>query len=443
MNLNNLNTYPINQLSKQKFSCSCGQTHEIISNIAFDNISEKIDHYIEKIIPPLSLISIIYNHFSKEKYGRVLDKKLGNAGYRVNSQTKETVGQPFCHSIIPEDTRLILGIGSHSHQSEIKQLAYSLNIPYAFIPSCPSSHLLSLAPSYSLENPKNTFDIFKVSPPALVLCEAAKNNYQSAVADNQSAIIIPQAGSYFSLLSSKLVSLFDYQAAALLNAEKFCPDIFDQALAIIDEATCDALTIKNQFELEHSLKEKLIRYGALCQLKGNTRLVLGAEVTSAKIFSALTHYSGENTGENEFLLARVLMRLYVNYLQEENNFFTPPPSNNERANLISSLLKIQEQTVLEKMRPLPNLYEENLALYKLKTHRQELFALATEFDAKLTLAFSSLKKLYLDEGYSLINYLTKKESAFSISLAPDLAPKFTFLSFMKDRGLLESMLASQ
>ena len=428
MNIYDINTYPLNQLSKQKISCSCGEVHEIFSDIAFDNLSEKISLYIEKIAPPLSLVSIIYDAASKQKYERILEKHLANTGYRINARVVINTVVEMDVSSIPEDTRIILGIGNHSLINNIKNLAFSLNLPYVVIPACPSSHLYSLTPSCFLIN-QNLDDIFKVYPPSAVICDSAI-----------SVPSIPKAGSYFSLLVSKLVSLFDYQAAALLNAEKFCPDIFDQALAIIDCATKQAISKRNQIELEEIFKESLIRYGALCQLKGNTRLVLGAETVSARIFSSLTHFSGENTGENEFLFARILLRLYKGFLGEKFDFFTPPPSNNERVNLISSLLKIPEQSILKKIRPVQNFYEENLAQHKLNLHRGELFALASEFDSKLTIADKALKKLYLDDGYSFIDYLSSKETAISVAVAPDLSHKFTMLSFMKDRGLLETML---
>ncbi|MCL2234799.1 MAG: hypothetical protein FWC11_04170 [Firmicutes bacterium] len=425
MNINNLNTYPTNQLSKQKFSCRCGETHEISSNIAFDDVENTIEHYIEKIVPPLSLISILYDLSSRQKYERTIDKKLGNFGFRVNPQVCKQ-GEKIAQKI-SEDTRLILGVGNHRHLNEVKQLAFLLNLPYALVPTCPSSHLQSLIPSYQ-KSDQGCIEIFKSPPPNLLLCE---NDWKGNT---------PQAGSYFSLISAKLVSLFDYQASASLNGEKFCFEIFDQALSIIDESIEQTLGATNQFELERILKENLVRYGALCQLKGNTRLALGAETLAAKIFSSLTYYNGDNIGENEFLFARILMRLYLNYLENKTEFFTPPPSNNKRVQLISKYFKIPEQIALKNIRPVPNAHKESLSSYKLKIHRDELFALATEFDSKLTLAYSALKKLYLDEGYSFTNYLGKNEATISVALAPDFMQKFTLLSFMKDRGLLEGML---
>jgi hypothetical protein len=140
------------------------------------------------------------------------------------------------------------------------------------------------------------------------------------------------------------------------------------------------------------------------------------------------------------LLSRIVSKVYKHILESGADFLCLPPDNNARAKSIAEFLGIAESAAFGLLRPCPNPGTQKIREYKFSEYRRELLPLITEFDFRLERAWRIFKRLYRDDGYSLLGYLEPSDVSLAVSLAPDLRGKYTLLSYMKDTGLLDEFI---
>lgn len=438
MDLNQFNTHSLQSMGEAVFSCSCGQTHQVATDSIYfgSEISNKIIEAMEKTLPPLSGISILSDDTVRDATIRKYEKILSRSGYRVHTYNFKIAYSgnltELAEYVVPEDIRLILGVGGGNVLDMAKYKAKALNIGCALVATSPSC-IGALVPSSML------FDgvleqVYKVDSPKFLMCDT--QDFTSC-----SSTMLANA---FGYVASKLVSLFDYKFASIANNENFCDVLFEQGVACIDQLI-DSLSPVPKLKQESAIKiaDASLRYSLLAQMNKSSRLTNGSESQVAHALKLLYKYEEQDirmTGENEFLLARILIKLYKNYLQFEDKFFLPPPDNNKRIDSIKMFFGIDNLTAIKRLKPIVSGIDVKVINYRMSEYREELYKLAEEFDQKLNKAWKIFKRLYDDDGYSIINYLQQSDVSLCMALAPDLKEKYTTLTYLKNQGVLDTYL---
>ncbi|MDR2202020.1 MAG: iron-containing alcohol dehydrogenase [Clostridiales bacterium] len=418
------------------FKCVCGRTHALNADgVIFCGgaVGDGIAKAAQSVAPSGSAVFLISDSATREGTNRAVDKALMRAGY---SPAAHIFAKPPAGSVaecakiaVPENVRFVVGAGGPVIADVAKYTAARRKIPCILVPTPPFSTGL-FAPAAALT--RNGADkTFFTPPPAALVCDPSLSGNSAK----------EFAAAQFGSLVSKLVALFDWKAASVLNGEYFCPTVFERALALIDAAIQKSRVAAAKTDADFA--GDCVKFSALCALLDSNRLNAGAEVQCARALKLLCKRELRPlrpSGENEFLFSRVIMRLYKTYLSGGADFFVPPPDNNSRLEKISEYLGLSEAAALERLRPVVRLADTRLNAYKLNEYRDELYALVCDFDMRLQTAWRPFKRLFPDDGYAAVHSLDKADVSLLVALAPDLYPEFTLLAYMKDLGLLDGYL---
>ena len=441
MDISTLNTQNLSRYAGAEFTCTCGALHAVSTqSIVFGAAAlASLQAFIAPFAPDLGVITVVSDAQVRDKTNRTVEKNLSRLGYRVHAHTLEVGVSAILQNAldiavaVPEESFLILGIGGGAVADLVKYAAAAKKRPCVFVATSPAL-LGILTPSAMLKTADNVEETFKTPPFSAVLCDT------ELLADLPPGLI-PSA---FGELLSKAVSLFDYKCAHLIAGERFCPHLYELGLAAVDETAAhlrdSALSEK---DAAARLAESSLRFSALAQLTGNSRLLSGGEVQSSHALSLLfarEERLQKQRGETEFLLSRIVLEIYKSFLASPPAFFASPPSNLIRAAKIAEYLGIPESIAQQKIRAVPESETLKLRVYRIGEYRDELYSDACAHALRLGRAWKIFKRLYPDDGFSLLNHIDPPDAALALALAPDLKEKFTLLSHLKDAGLLEEHL---
>ncbi|MCL2797073.1 MAG: iron-containing alcohol dehydrogenase [Firmicutes bacterium] len=434
MDITTLNTQNLSRYAGASFQCGCGVCHTVATQSVVFGPSPSLETFFAPLLPSLGVVTVISDAQIRDKTERAFEKRLSRAGYRVHTHTLET-GSPAsletaAKVIVPEEAFLVAGAGGGTVADLTKYVAAAKKLPCALILTSPAA-LGSLTPSAMLHSDGGVEEIYKTPPFSGVFCD------MDFLTDLPPALI-PAA---FGELAAKAVSLFDYKFAHLIAGERFCPHLYELGFAAIDETLARFRDrVLGEKEAAAILAESSLRFSALGQLTGNSRLFCGGEAQAAHALRLLFKHEQRPLklrGETEFLLSRIVLEVYKNFLARPANFFVPPPSNARRAEKITEYLGVPEKTAIGKMRAIPSPEKLKLFSYRLNEYRDELYEAVCLNAVRLNRAWRVFKRLYPDDGFGLVNYIEPPDAALALALAPDLKEKFTLLSFMKDAGLLD------
>ncbi|MCL2061905.1 MAG: iron-containing alcohol dehydrogenase [Firmicutes bacterium] len=403
----------------------------IISPKAIARLAE----FAAPLAPPLAAVAFITDAHTREGAGRIAEKLLIRAGYRVRPRMVKNSAAASLQDArslnICEDVQLLIGAGGEETAELVKYAAARRRLPCAFIAVNPSCVRL-LPSSAALIDSAGIEKTYSTPPFAFVLCDT---DFLSAAPKNACAAA-------FGAVVSKCVSLFDYRVSGILNKERFCAQRSARGYAVIDELLTRLAPPFNFSSAAPLLAEASLAFSHLVREAGNARLLNGGEVQAAHVLRLLFLYEQRHfrqRGENEFLCASAVAGIYQNLLAAPPAFFAPPPDNNARLKQIVQYLGIAEADASVCMRPVPAPQDLKIAAYRLKEYRAELYTEARALVSRLARARTVFKRLYADDGYALQEYLDPPDIALAVALAPDLKEKYTLLSYMKDAGLLESL----
>lgn len=438
MDILTLNTNSLSSYAKAKISCTCGSKHSIKTEMILMDfcIDTDFDRLLSPLLPRCGVCTVISDNCVRQVTARRIEKSITKSGYRVASHIFESGVEPSVENAskvrLPEDTKLLIGVGGGTMADITKYVAHSKKLPCVFVNTSPDA-IGVLTPSAMLyEN--GIEQTFITDPFRAVACD-------SSLLSSSPTNLIPAS---FGDIASKLVAVFDYKFAHVIAKEKFCTDIFEQGYGLV-ASTIDKLYngSVSKKDIPQFLTEMSLRYSALSQLTDNSRLLSGAESSTAHILNILfAHETREikYRGESEFLASRVIVPLYKNILTLNPEFFVPPPDNNLRVDIMQEFLGLGESVISGNMRQIMSPLMIRLTGYRFREYRAELLENLKEYNLLLDKAWRVFKRLYCDDGYSLIGYLDPSDLALSLALAPDLKNKYTMLSYLKDHGLTEEYI---
>jgi len=437
MTLNSLNSLDINKLHPQDTLCDCGATHSFNTQRVslYSGAIEELEELMVDILPPLSKVLIISDDKNVDSgIVRQAEKILIKQKYRVSLYTFDTdlLGTTAEADLVEvgETTKFIIGIGGSEICDITKYVSAKENLESAFIITCPTACVRSLAPSALLDFGELE-EIFKTPVFKFMLCDTY---FLKVETDTKLA-------GAFGELFSKFIALLDYNVAHFVAKEPFCKEILRQGFLILDDGL-KLLERKGKMD-SVEIANIALKFSALTQLSGNSRLFSGGESQSAhalRILLAREERKILNRGEAEFILARALACIYQRFLGTRTRFFTPPPDNNMRLERIEEFLGIDEKSAIKKIRPVLEAKKGEIQSYRLNENREELFSVASLNATRFKKSLKIFKGIYEDDGFWLGTALDSSDTALSISLGPDLKDKFTLLSHMKDMGLLDEYI---
>ena len=436
MYLNSLENLSLDTITFGAIACDCGTTHSFSTkSIIFESVAiERLDEIVIDFAVPLAKVLVIADASAKEQDAlRCIEKKLARLGYRVACHVIESISASVddAESIqINEDTKFILGVGGSIACDIAKYVAAKEGLEASFFITCPTAATRALTPS-SLLMCGGLEEIYKTSVFCGVICDTDYLN--NAKSENVAATV----GELF----SKFVALCDYKAASIIAKEPFCPCILRLGQQLLDSALKEFSAVAAVKVA--SLASYALRFSALSQICGNSRLISGADSQAAHVISILYNFEERDSiskGAAQLIFAKVINCIYHRFLGSNARFFTPPPDNNMRLSCIEEFLGISELVAIKKIRPLMEAKKLELNSYRLGEHRQDLFSLASLNNARLERAYKLFKSIYDDDGFWLKTAIDSSSTSLCVSLGADLKDKFTLLSHMKDLGLLDEYI---
>lgn len=320
---------------------------------------------------------------------------------------------------LPEDSKLIMAIGSAAAINGAKYKAYVCDLPVV-VASKPDFGALT---SFCVINDGGTFLTYGVEKPKGYIFDLDRR-----LSDNDKAEL-------FGMIAARLNTAFEYYASALLSSAEYCPFI-SGALSDIAAKTilCVAETDKASPKLNEILLNSALKLSIIASLGSFGR---SGEVQCGMTYEILND-SDYSQGELQFIFASVLSDLFKNHIVHRE-IFVPPPDNNYRLEQISSLFGISEYKAVYSICPQISGKEAAVIEYKI---REYSFDLLEKLNKNINLfrpAFKIFKRLHYDDGFSLAE-LCNPDIALSISLAPDIINGNGMLTTLKRLGELDKYI---
>ena len=437
--INTLNTYPLGKLCGINVKCGCGAEHTVETrDIAVGaGALDALPKMIENLIGPLIKVCIVSDKTCFNAAGQAAEKLLLTHGFKCcrriyDDNTAESVENSDALLQIDEDVKALAAVGGGKIFDMAKYAAVKLKLPcFGVMTSLSSDSCLS--PFAMLYN-KGFKEIYVTKPPLGLVADT------NVITGGGEALTAAGYG----LIMSKRIALLDWRFSARLTGEKYCRDIAEQAAAGIAQAEklSDALMSGGKSAV-CALTEILLRLSLLSQLLKSSRLSNGGETHVCHTLEALLSAGNRQArlyGENLFLSAAFLSKVYCAFLKEELTDFIPPPDLSLRAEKMAELLAVPETGALARIKPYMPAETYRLTGHKFKEYRGDFLAEAVRTRQSMENSMKVFKRLYSDAGYWMTNYPEEPDWKTALALAPDYREKYTALAYMRDLGLLDKYL---
>lgn len=262
----------VEEMAGVRLDCDCGHTHSVeIKNIKIGNGTINELSYLLKEFKN-GKIFIIEDENTYEAAGRLVEIKLGeefNLSKYIFKEEHLILDEKALGRLIveiPENTSLILAVGSGSINDLSRFLSYKLHIPYVIVCTAPSMDgYASVVSPLITDGVKTTYNA--VYPYAIVadidiLKKAPMYMIQAGLGD----------------ILGKYTALADWHMAEILNKEYFCSTIEKLMLKALDNCikVSQQILTRNS-EAIKSITEALILSGLAIGMTGTSRPASGEE----------------------------------------------------------------------------------------------------------------------------------------------------------------------
>lgn len=446
MHINTQNNLDIQKICNTTFDCECGWLHNVATEqiVVGEDITIQFLESLQQIVPKGSKIFVISDNTIWGQLGVVLCKKLSRFGYRVDKQLFRdgfVITLPFFVQA-PEDASLVLAIGSGSVADTAKYIAKTNGLPlYLYATSLFAKNLL--APSTFVQ--KNGYIELVKTPVPIGISVDLKNFSTYSRLDTCNAV---------AAFCANCITLFDWYLQSVVEHSDYCKNIANQ---LLDNASILVRQLYSYLAgeitttiLQHSLIEKIIRLGALCQCIGDSRLICGSHTIAAMaIKMAKVPYAFFDC---EIGASKRLVDIYAEciiYTCTPQKAFIPPPDNHKRSDKISELLSVDPIYNFAKIAPYYNKKHIDSCIRKISLHKNILLSVLSAQKVMLESVFVCINKiagLGLDYGFltgkGILQFSRIPQNTLDtlIALAPDIHLKQTALSVFKQITALDKYL---
>ena len=262
----------VEKMAGLNYKCSCGKFHSVeIENILVGNgviteLETVIKNYVGK------KVFIIEDKHTYEVAGKRVEELL-TANFQINKcvfsqehliPDESALGRLLLE--IPEDTSIILAVGSGTINDISRFLSYKLHIPYVIVGTAPSMDgYASVVSPLIADGVKVTYNA--VYPLAIVadidiMKQAPMNMLQAGLGD----------------ILGKYTALADWHIANILNKEYFCGEIEKLVLSTLKKCEEAAEGVKSRDDATvESITRALILSGIAIGMVGASRPASGEE----------------------------------------------------------------------------------------------------------------------------------------------------------------------
>ncbi|MDR1093556.1 MAG: iron-containing alcohol dehydrogenase [Clostridiales bacterium] len=432
-----LNTIPIGRLVNLSLPCPCGQTHTVETrDIAFgEGALETLPALVEAYAGPGARVFIAAGADTVSVCGGNARKILAARNFKADMLVYES-GQPPTRQNAdrilnaPEDTRVLIGAGGGAVCDMVKYAAYKLKLPCIMVAADFSDSFLS---PFSMIGNAGFKEIYVTVAPAALVMDVNLLQYAGE------AVV----GSGFGALAAKPVALSDWYISHVVTGEGYCPAIAELALCASELAAAPFKRGAGAKARAAELAELSVRSSVLTQLLKNSRLVNGGETHLAhalEMLCAAQNRTRRLYGENLFLAAAFLSKVYLKFFSESEKGFCPPPDLNLRGERIAARFGVGEAEAMSRVKPYPEADKFEVTRHKYAEYRADFLSLAKRAAARVAEAHTIFKRLYADAGYWIKSCYSAEDYGLCMSLAPDIREKYTVLRHMRDEGLLDRYL---
>jgi len=280
----------IEEMAGLNYKCSCGKIHSVeIENIivgkgVITELATVIDRYAGK------KVFIIADIHTFKVAGKVVEELLANrfkvSKYIFNEEhfVPDEIALGRLILEIPEDTSLIIAVGSGTINDISRFLSYKLHIPYVIVATAPSMDGYASVVSPLIANGvKITYDA--VYPLAIV---ADIDIMKGA------PMYMLQAG--FGDILGKYTALADWHIANILNGEYFCKEIENLVLSALTKCEEAAESVKcRDDKTVENITKALILSGLAIGMVGASRPASGEEHHLSHCFEMIFMNRGQAT----------------------------------------------------------------------------------------------------------------------------------------------------
>ena len=288
--MKDLVTLSVEEMTGLNYKCLCGKNHSVGIN------SIKVGNGIITQLPTIiksyenKKVFIIEDTHTEGVAGKSVEELLENK-FKLNKYIfKEehlhpnelTLGRLLLE--IPEDTSLIIAVGSGTINDISRFISYKLHIPYVIVGTAPSMDgYASVVSPLIRDGVKVTYDA--VYPLAIVcdidiMKQAPMHMLQAGLGD----------------ILGKYTALADWHIANILNGEYFCPEVEKLVLSTLKkcEEAASGVSSREDKTVEN-ITEALILSGIAIGMVGASRPASGGEHYISHCYEMMFMNSGENS----------------------------------------------------------------------------------------------------------------------------------------------------
>ncbi|MCL2751810.1 MAG: iron-containing alcohol dehydrogenase [Firmicutes bacterium] len=431
------NTVPVEKLCGE-FECRCGGHKTLTRDIRFGAgasaaLPAALETAVAKNVKLLMVTSESTDKAAAERLAAQLRKD-----YIVTKKIFAPCAPSLecAEGLVPlagPETRAVVAVGGQSVCDVAKYAARASGLPLFFVPTTPA--VLNCLQPYSALFDGNMRELYHTAAPHTLIADL----------DLMTAAPPAHAAAAFGHICALSVACFDRYFSSVVNKDYYCKET-----AALIRAAQDAVIADSEPLAEHDraalcrLCEQAVRCAVYLQTADPRHAFMGGETLFA-LTQELYFIKNERTrrllGENAFIAARLLARVYKYVTGEERLPEYAPFDDSLRLNSIREYLGVPEHASFKNLARVPDAADFENYRYLAREYKDELSRAAADCCALLTKAEKGFKRLYPDSGLWTRKYLTEKDMRVILALSPDIKPQYTMLTFMKHMGLLDPYLA--
>lgn len=247
--------------------------------------------------------------------------------------------------------------------------------------------------------------------------------------------------SIFGEILSLDLSAFDVAFGAYMRGERQSDDIAKSIAALVTELTAELKHIeKDRAKAKHALVRAGRKAARIAENLPSLPFSSGAAQTAQalRMLCAAEDRSLGLRGETENVLASYIIDFYIKSLTA--NKFEFPPDNGRRIDCICEYFHADLRRACVHASPIYPPEKLRLYEYRRDEFRAEQLQMLAALHKRREAAWSTFKRLYPDDGYSLKTLADKTDIGICLALAPDVFAADTMLSFLKQTGRLEKYI---
>ena len=398
-----------------KHSCDCGTVHEFdVSCLLERGAFKQLPAFLSTLTPLLSKVVVFYDDdaLCNEVCGAI------KRDYRVVAISADGDKGKVDNEQLPEDTKLVLAVGSAAAISSAKYKAHLCDLPVV-VAALPD--FTALSPLCVLNDGGQMLSYVVNKPKAYIF-------------DTEYPLSCGDKAQLYGQIAARLTSAFDYYVSALLGETGFCPfvmgglsDIAAKTILALDGASKQSLWLSETL-LTAALKQALVASAAPVTRSGEIQCAMSYARLNGNEFLQ---------GELQFVFGAVLSSLYKKHLIRRRTFVSPP-DNNYRLEQIASFFGTSEYRAVRMLEPQISGKQAGLIEYKLREYAPDLKEKLRRNVGLYKLAFRTFKRLHLDDGYALSGL--GADLSLCIALSPDIVKGNGMLTALKRLGDLDGYI---